>query len=314
VRGHERGRTFHVAPTGDDTAAGSRARPWRTLALSMARLRAGDRLVVRGGVYRERVKLEVPHGTPDRRITVVAAAGEQPVVVGQLWIGGARHWTIDGIDVTWDAGNPPEPMVRMYGGTGWVLRDAEIWGARATSALHVDDGPDADLGRWRVVGNCIHDTVPTNGPNQDHNIYVDDMSASTSPHGLIEDNVVYGAPNGRGIKLGPGGRHGGARNVVIRGNTIANGIANIGVSQATTNVAITGNVLLGARDASITAFELRGRDIVAARNVAGLAPRFVDDDSGHVRAFGNRLHVTAAVEPSCAALRASGRRLFAVRR
>ena len=52
-----------------------------------------------------------------------------------------RYWTIRGINVTWAAGNPDEPMARIYGGTGWELTGAEIWGAHSTSGLHVDDGP-----------------------------------------------------------------------------------------------------------------------------------------------------------------------------
>ena len=45
--------------------------------------------------------------------------GERPVLRGQLWIGDPSYWTIRGINVTWAAGNPDEPLVRIYGGTGW---------------------------------------------------------------------------------------------------------------------------------------------------------------------------------------------------
>jgi hypothetical protein len=273
-------RTFYVAGNGDDAAPGSRRRPWRSLGFSMARLRAGDRLFVRGGTYRERVKVRPHPGRPGARIVVQAYPGERPVVVGQLWLGDASFWTVAGIDVTWADDNPTEPMVRMYGGTDWVLRDAEIWGAHATSALHVDDGPRNDLGRWTVSGNCIHDTYPTTGTNQDHNVYVDDMSASPGPQGLIEHNILYNAANGRGIKLGPGGTQGGARNVVIRDNTLFGQMANISLSQATSGVTITRNVLVGATDTTIDAFQLRGRDNVAYDNVTGFAPRLIERDGG----------------------------------
>ena len=84
---------------------------------------------------------------------------------------------------------------------------SEIWGAHSTSGLQIDDGPRNNLGRWVVNRNCIHDTFATNGPNQDHNVYVADMSASPSPHGVIAHNILFNAENGRGIKLGPGRRH-----------------------------------------------------------------------------------------------------------
>jgi hypothetical protein len=272
-------RTFYVARGGDDAAPGSRRRPWKSLGFSMARLRAGDRLFVRDGTYRERIKLRPHVGRPGARIVVEAYPGERPVVVGQLWLGDASYWTVDGINVTWAADNPTEPMVRMYGGTDWVLSDAEIWGAHATSALHVDDGPRNDLGRWTVTGNCIHDTYPTTGTNQDHNVYVDDMSSSPDPRGLIEHNILFNAPNGRGIKLGPGGTQGGARNVVIRDNTVFKQMANISLSQATSGITITRNVLVGATDTTIDVFELRGADNVAYDNVTGFAPRLVERSS-----------------------------------
>jgi hypothetical protein len=269
-------RTFVVSPRGNDRAAGSLHHPWRTLGLSLARLRPGDQLLVRGGQYRERIKLRAPTGRPDARITVRALPGERPVVVGQLWLGDASYWTLDGINVTWAAGNPTEPMMRMYGGTGWIVRGAEISGAHSTSALHVDDGPRNDLGAWQVVGNCIHDTHPTDGANQDNNIYVDDMSRSRDPRGLIERNIVFNAPNGRGIKFGPGGTEGGPRNVVVRHNTLFGNVVNISVSRATSNIEITRNLLYEARSANLAAVGLRGPGNHAYDNVAGRAPRFVE--------------------------------------
>ena len=99
-------RTFYVAGNGDDRDQGTRRKPWRTLGFSMARLRAGDRLFVRGGTYRERIKLRPRGGRPDARIVVQAFPGERPVVVGQFWLGDARYWTVDGINVTWATDNP----------------------------------------------------------------------------------------------------------------------------------------------------------------------------------------------------------------
>ena len=188
--------------------------------------------------------------------------GERPIVEGQLWIGDPSYWTIQGINVAWAAGDPNEPMVRIYGGTGWRLTRSEIWGAHSTSGLQIDDGPRSNLGRWAVNGNCIHDTHPTNGPNQDHNIYVDDMSASPSPRGLIERNILFDAPNGRGIKLGPGVETGGAVNVTVRFNTIFNSSQNIGVSRDSSRVHIDRNILAQATDANVVGFRLKGHDNV----------------------------------------------------
>ena len=271
---------FFVAPWGRDSSRGTKRRPFRTLSRALRKLRAGDTLYVRGGSYRERIKLRVAPGSPDARVLVSSFHGERPVVRGQLWLGEPSYWTIRGIDVTWAAGNPDEPMARIYGGTGWELTGAEIWGAHSTSGLHVDDGPRDNLGSWAVKGNCIHDTHPTNGENQDHNIYVDDMSSSPNPRGVIARNLLFNAVNGRGIKLGPGGETGGAFNVRVRFNTIFNDAQNIGVSRDSSGVRIYRNVLAKAEESNVYGFELNGRGNRVRDNLGADAPAFLVNIGG----------------------------------
>jgi hypothetical protein len=223
----------------------------------------------------------VAPGRPRARILVSNLGHERPVVKGQLWIGNPSYWTIHGINVTWAKGDPNEPMTRIYGGTGWRFTGAEIWGAHSTSGLHIDDGPRGNLGRWAVTGNCIHDTYPTNGEHQDHNIYVDDMSSSPHPHGVIARNVMFNAVNGRGIKLGPGRATGGAFNVTVRFNTIYNSAQNIGVSRDTSGVRIYRNILVKATEANVLGFELEGRHNVVRDNIGAGAPAFLANTGGH---------------------------------
>jgi hypothetical protein len=269
-----------VAPSGRDANPGTRQRPFRTLAHALRKLRAGDRLYVRGGTYRERVKVSVAPGRPAARVLVSNFARERPVVRGQLWIGNPSYWTVRGINVAWAKGNPDEPMARVYGGTGWRLTGAEIWGAHSTSGLHVDDGPRNNLGSWSVTGNCIHDTYPTNGQHQDHNIYVDDMSESPNPRGLIARNLLFNAVNGRGIKLGPGDSTGGAFDVTVRYNTIFNDAQNVGVSRDSSGVRIYRNILVGATEANVYGFELEGHDNLVRDNVGTEAPQFLANTGG----------------------------------
>jgi O-antigen/teichoic acid export membrane protein len=268
-------RTFYVAPGGSDSGPGSRARPFGTLAHGLQRLRYGQRLYVRGGTYTERIKVKAAPGRRHARVRVTNYPGERPLLRGQLWIGNPSYWTIRGLDVTWADDNPDEPLVRIYGGTGWRLTRAEIWGSRSTSGLQVDDGPRDNLGRWVVKGNCIHDTHATDGVNQDHNVYVADMSASPRPDGLISRNILFNAENGRGIKLGPGGTTGGAVNVDVRFNTIYNSSQNVSLSRDTSQVTIERNILVKARESNITAFRLYGSGNVARQNVGYAAPHFL---------------------------------------
>jgi hypothetical protein len=269
-----------VAPTGKDSNPGTERRPYATVAHALRRLRAGDRLFVRGGTYPERVKVNVAPGRATARVLVSNFPGERPLVKGQLWIGNPSYWTIRGINVTWAQGNPDEPMTRIYGGTGWTLNGAEISGAHSTSGLHIDDGPRNNLGTWAVTGNCIHDTYPTNGEHQDHNIYVDDMSASPEPRGVIARNLLFNAVNGRGIKLGPGGATGGAFNVTVEYNTIYNSAQNVGVSRDSSGVSIHHNLLVKASEANVYGFQLNGDRNVVRDNVGGGAPTFLANAGG----------------------------------
>jgi hypothetical protein len=267
--------TYYVAPGGSDAGPGSRERPFGTIAHALRRLRYGQRLYVRGGTYDERVKLIAAPGRRHARVRVSNYPGERPVLRGQLWIGDPSYWTIRGLAVEWGADNPDEPLVRIYGGTGWRFTRSEIWGSRSTSGLQVDDGPRDNLGRWLVKGNCIHDTFPTDGVNQDHNLYVGDMSASPSPRGVISHNILFNAENGRGIKLGPGGTDGGAVNVTVRFNTIYNSSQNVSLSRETTGVVLERNILVKARESNITAFRLYGSHNVARENIGDAAPMFL---------------------------------------
>jgi hypothetical protein len=49
------GRSFYVAPSGNDANPGSLARPWRTIRRAARTLIAGDTVYIRNGTYRERV-------------------------------------------------------------------------------------------------------------------------------------------------------------------------------------------------------------------------------------------------------------------
>jgi O-antigen/teichoic acid export membrane protein len=289
--------TFYVGPGGSNAWPGTRRRPFGTLAHALKRLRYGQRLYVRGGTYSERVKVRVAPGRRGARVRVSNFPGERPVLQGQLWLGDPSYWTIRGLRVTWTEGNPNEPLVRIYGGTGWRLSRSEIWGAHSTSGLQVDDGPRDSLGRWAVTRNCIHDTFATNAVNQDHNIYVADMSASPNPRGRVSRNIVFDATNGRGIKLGPGGETGGPKSVEVSFNTIYNSSQNLSLSRDTSRVTIERNILVKARQSNVTAFRLRGRGNIVRHNIGGGAPRFLDnttspeallDGGGNLRSRGQR--------------------------
>jgi hypothetical protein len=76
-------RTFHVAPDGDDMHDGSsREHAWRSVNHAAGRVRAGDTVVIAGGVYREAVRIRAT-GAPGQPITFKASPGETVVFDGQ---------------------------------------------------------------------------------------------------------------------------------------------------------------------------------------------------------------------------------------
>ena len=75
--------TYYVsAGNGNNNNPGSDpAQPLRTIQAAVNKLQAGDSVVIRGGVYAERVYIQKP-GTADAPILIAAKEGEQPVIDG----------------------------------------------------------------------------------------------------------------------------------------------------------------------------------------------------------------------------------------
>jgi Right handed beta helix region len=76
--------TFFVAqrePYSSDDGPGSSAQPWKTLSHAAQTARPGDRVLIRGGTYRERVVVKTS-GTAQEPIRFEAAPGAQVVLTG----------------------------------------------------------------------------------------------------------------------------------------------------------------------------------------------------------------------------------------
>jgi hypothetical protein len=285
------GPTYYLATNGSDSNPGTLSSPWKSFNTALPKLRPGDTLMVRGGTYSEHVNLaDLPDGTSSKRINLRNYQTERPIIENQFQIGTPSFWTISGINFHWTTTSalPGGLLVRIYGGTGWIFENGEIWGARGTAGIHIDDGPANSIGNWTLRDNCIHDTIPTDGTNQDHLVYVNTTTGGT---GLIERNILFNSPNGRGIKFGPGGDTGGPNHVTARYNTFYNnlGPSNIQVSKDTSNITIYRNIMDKSSAQNITAFSLTGTGNLAHDNagwdstgVVGTAPG-LSDGGGNVK-------------------------------
>lgn len=79
-----KGPVYYVdARAGDDSAAGTKDHPWKSIRHAMPRLSPGDTLLLRGGTYYENVTCAVV-GEPDRPITIRSFPGEEAVLDGGM--------------------------------------------------------------------------------------------------------------------------------------------------------------------------------------------------------------------------------------
>ncbi len=95
---HSNGVEYHVAPSGDDAAAGTAAAPWRTLTHAAERAEAGDTVLVAAGVYAGPVR-PARSGEEGRPIRFVASKD------GRVEVSGARALT------------------------GWTRHEGNVWAA-----------------------------------------------------------------------------------------------------------------------------------------------------------------------------------------
>jgi hypothetical protein len=280
----EDGKVLVVAEDGDDEAVGRRTDPFATLRRGFEALQPGDTLLVRGGRYREDLRdIVIKPATRARPILVRAWPGEEPILEGHLTLRRPSHWTVDGLDVSWSGGDRTQHMVTVIDGTGWQLLNSELAGAQSFANLLVygSGEHEGEPGSWRVAGNCIHTTVPSNGRNQDHNLYVN--TGSGAGPGLVERNLLFDAPNGMNIKLGGSAEdEGAAVHVTVRRNTMVDAAQNVMIAWRSRGNVIQGNLLSGAQNGygNIRGFQLSNDTNVAHDNLGhDAASLFLHHDS-----------------------------------
>jgi len=189
------GRTFYVAPNGDNANPGTREQPWATPGYGSRQLQPGDTLIILGGRYVLREYdadiITPPSGTPSAWITIKGEEGNRPVLAGRdnlitaINLSGVQYVRIENLEITHDDTAAGEAL--------WFQDGLEILGAPAAHIvlkdlyIHHVDG----------VGVNIQD--------------VEDLQ-------IINCRIEY---CGFGALGGPAGEHGGWRNVTIRGCSLS---------------------------------------------------------------------------------------------
>ncbi|HYC60361.1 MAG TPA: right-handed parallel beta-helix repeat-containing protein [Thermoanaerobaculia bacterium] len=159
--------TYFVAPGGNDHHPGTKDRPFQTITHGVSVLKAGDELQVRGGVYRESVRVVDLHGTEGAPIRIRAYPGEKPVIDGKgttangLVIFSLSSWIrFDGFEVR----NGPKSGVLLYDVQDIKVRGNDIH-HHFRFGIHVVSDSDKPRGTSRNVvieSNKVHHNVQQN--------------------------------------------------------------------------------------------------------------------------------------------------------
>ncbi len=324
------GRVRVIGPQSNFAAAVSSLRPGDTLQLlpgtysiGLARFYAGP-FVGRTGNF-------VP-GTAAAPITITAASpSDPPLLRGLLSFQGGDHVVLSYLRV--EATILDSPALRMTDGIGWTVRNCEFFGARNSHGLAnveigggVNPARPGQPSRFQFLYNSVHDA--SNSPaslhpdrvanHSEHNIYVY-FHGSAGSGGLIQRNLIWGHPNGAGIKLGDGGVYNarGPWNVTVAFNTIAGGGRQILLHGDVRSNKIVGNLLWRAtqtfvhdpRTTQIYLHEVTGRGNYVRYNYAFGSSMFMFDVK---HPFALQLSIVANAANRLSAAKASDPHLTAI--
>jgi hypothetical protein len=179
-----RGAQLYAAPDGRADGDGSKSRPWDLAgALSrQSKVKPGDTLWLRGGVYKGRFKSRLA-GTEAQPILVAQSANERATIDGSLTVDGewATFWGFEVTNTNTDRGNERPTGVEVNGAHTKFIN------------LVVHDGGNG-FGFWssavgsELYGNIIYD----NGWREidrghGHGIYTQNEEGTK----LIRDNVIF---------------------------------------------------------------------------------------------------------------------------
>jgi parallel beta-helix repeat protein len=185
-----------ASPSGSDRARGTASRPLQSVQHLLNRLAPGQTGCLRGGIYREAVKVNRGGSGPRSRVTLTSYPGERATLVGRLYLTRrASYVTIADLNLNGrNREGLPSPDIASLGATFvgddvtnehteiCFILGSEFYG-RAINTL--------------IQGNRIHDCGVEPSTNEDHGIYV-----AVADNAHILDNVIYKNTD-RGIQIYP---------------------------------------------------------------------------------------------------------------
>ncbi len=229
--------------------------PLHTIQKAMRVARPGDVIVVRGGTYAEALGWQIADGTSSQPITLQAHPGETVNVAGQLDMKGADYWKIRGLRfLTHPTFHTNQAIVTIAGGTGWVFENNTVTGSSGVANMlvrNLENGSASSSAQnagapksFLIRGNCITDNKGTGTHGQYHNIYM--LSSKYSTGGVIEGNLLAGAPRGANIKVAASSAAQGwesPANLTIRHNTLVDAASGITVGLQSRDIDMSYNLI-----------------------------------------------------------------------
>jgi hypothetical protein len=223
--------------TGNDSDPGTLAQPWRTVQKALNTLAAGQRALVRGGIYTQDLSWSRA-GTASAPITVAAYPGEI-VILHAAAISGdtfpirisGSYFRLQGF-VLENATGISSTNVYFEGTPHHVELSNNELRFSQDQGMFVEDGAH-DL---QILANRIHDNGLGHQPgqHQSHGIYIEGKNH------LVANNVIYDHPFGFGIQVYPSNQ-----GTIVVGNTVVgsgySGLV-VGGPDGVSNITIRNNV------------------------------------------------------------------------
>jgi hypothetical protein len=206
-----RGKVYYVSPRGSDSNRGTARRPWRRIQHALGRLRPGQRVLVRAGVYEENLVM-TRAGTPAKPITIAAYPRERPVLRPSPSSPsypieldtGAAYVRVSGFLIENAVGSSTTNVYVAGRAHHIEISRNEIRGSQQHGIF--TDPTTSDV---QMLRNSIHDNGKVTDRKQDHGIYVEGRRQ------LIANNLIFDQPHGWGIQVYPN-----STNVIVTANTI----------------------------------------------------------------------------------------------
>ncbi len=244
-------RIFYVAPSGANSNPGTLNSPWQSLLFAVRKARAGDTIIVRGGVYRmHEVFIDRKRGQGGRLghyLTIKAYPGEKPVLrpgsrrliinADYVRVEGLHFimpWRCDafgrGLQIVNNTFTGPQPKYGAIEIGGWdvlvegnVIRFSDAGGNTRDHGIYVHRGQGITIRKNRVIGS------------KGYGIHVFDEHKSAKPahwaahpfaikNIVIEENYIARSQTRTGIIIakGRGGHFIRLQNITVRNNVLCN--------------------------------------------------------------------------------------------